>query len=337
MKQQHTGLNALKVLMILFVIFIHENPILEKNGEIVMWWHSVVVVAVPVFFTLSGYFFFRGMEVMTLKVYKKKLATRLRTLLLPYLIWNCMPILIVVVENLYSIILRGKSTNDMFSFLRGLWNGGIWHIWWDKTSGSYPFDSPLWYVRDLMILCILSPLFFAFIRKIGWLFPLTTGVLCLVPLSFPVGFSSTGIFFFSLGSIFAIKGLTMDAIGGSRIYVYFIAICSFFLCNTIDIYFLHIIFIMSSCYAWILLFYQLSGPIIKRIATFSETVFFVLALHNIIVLANVGKVLDCILTGDLHYISYWIAPFITLSVCILLYFLLKKIMPQTMSFLCGGR
>ena len=102
MKQQHAGLNALKVLMILFVIFIHENPTWEKNGDMVMWWNSIVVVAVPVFFVLSGYFFFRGMDVLTLDVYKKKLTTRFRTLFIPYMIWNCFPVLFVVAGNLYS-------------------------------------------------------------------------------------------------------------------------------------------------------------------------------------------------------------------------------------------
>lgn len=333
---QNIGLNALKVLMILFVIFIHENPTLEENGEVVMWWHSIVVVAVPVFFTLSGYFFFRGMEVMTLKVYKKKLVRRLRTLLFPYLIWNCMPILFVIAGNLYSIIFRGKSTNEMYSFLHGLWNDGIWHIWWDKTSGGMPFDSPLWYVRDLMILCILTPLFYIFIQKIGWLYTIIIGILYLAPISLPVGFSSIGLFFFGLGSTIAIKGITIDTVRG-KILIYGLAICFYYLSNTFGGDMLHGIFIMSSCYAWILLFYQLNGPVIKRIATFSGTVFFVLALHNIIVLANIWKVLDLILVGSFHVIIYWIAPLITLAICILLYFIFKKMMPQTMSFLCGGR
>lgn len=47
---QSHSLNALKVIMILFVIFIHMNPTAERYGEAAMWWHSINVVAVPVFF-----------------------------------------------------------------------------------------------------------------------------------------------------------------------------------------------------------------------------------------------------------------------------------------------
>ena len=337
MKPQHAGLNALKVLMILFVIFIHENPTHNTHGNMVMWWNSIVVVAVPVFFTLSGYFFFRGMDVLTMDVYKKKLATRFRTLFIPYMIWNCFPVLFVVAGNLYSIIFRGKSTDDLIGFLTGLWDEGLWHIWWDKTSGLMPFDSPLWYVRDLMILCVLSPLFYLFIRKIGWIFPLIVGILYLSPLSFPIGFSSTGLFFFSFGSTFALRRISMDAIGGGRYLVYGLALSLFILCNVLHEPLLHKLFIMSSCYAWILLFHQIDGSVINRIAAFSETVFFVLALHNIIVLANVGKGLMLIMSGSFIGLSYWIAPFISLFICIMLYYIIKKVFPQVLDVLCGGR
>ena len=47
---QSKTLNAVKMLMILFVIFIHMNPITERCGEVAMWWHSIVVVSVSVFF-----------------------------------------------------------------------------------------------------------------------------------------------------------------------------------------------------------------------------------------------------------------------------------------------
>ena len=188
-----------------------------------------------------------------------------------------------------------------------------------------------------MILCILSPLFYVLIRKIGWLFPLITGVLYLAPLSFPIGFSATGLFFFGLGSTFAIRRISMDAIGRGRFLIYALALCSFILCNTIGGDTLHGVFIMSSCYAWILLFHQMDGPIIKLIATYSETVFFVLALHNIIVLANVGKGLMRIIPEPVAAISYWTAPIITLFFCIIIYYGIKKVSPQTISVLCGGR
>lgn len=55
---QSHSINALKVLMILFVIYIHMNPTSERCGEVAMWWHSVNIVAVPVFLLFPDIFSF---------------------------------------------------------------------------------------------------------------------------------------------------------------------------------------------------------------------------------------------------------------------------------------
>ena len=85
---QSHSLNALKVIMILFVIFIHMNPTAERYGEAAMWWHSINIVAVPVFFIISGYFFFYQTKAFGKEAYSKKLRKRIKTLLIPYLLWN---------------------------------------------------------------------------------------------------------------------------------------------------------------------------------------------------------------------------------------------------------
>ena len=337
--KQNIGLNALKVLMILFVIFIHENPSLEKNGEVVMWWHSVVVVAVPVFFTLSGYFFFKNVRDFTFSNYKQKLKKRAKTLLFPYVIWNCFPVLFVVVGNLYSIIFRHKNTTDLFAFLQGLWDEGLWHIWWDKTSEMMPFDSPLWYVRDLMILCVCSPLIYYAIKYLQWGVVLVFMGLYIAGISFPIGLSLTGFLFFSLGATFALKGLplALPMVGGAKITYYAVTLIAFLLCNMLKVWWIHAVFILTSCYAWVLLFHDLKGKWAEHIAQYSDAVFFVLALHNIIVLANVGKMTEKLFTGNLHLICYWIVPFITLVICVVLYVTLRKFFPKMTALLCGGR
>ena len=116
-----------------------------------------------------------------------------------------------------------------------------------------------------------------------------------------------------------------------------IAAITFVLSNLLKISYLYALFTLSGAMTWILIFYQLKGKVVERIARHSESVFFVLALHNIIVLANVGKVLDKVLSGHSCDISYWIAPFITLVICMGLYYLLKQMLPRTAKVLCGGR
>ena len=51
---------------------------------------TLVKVAVPVFFIMSGYLFFANVEEWNMQVYKSKMLRRAKTLLLPYLVWNLM-------------------------------------------------------------------------------------------------------------------------------------------------------------------------------------------------------------------------------------------------------
>ena len=101
--------NALKVPMIILVIFVHENLNLTNDGYLGLMLAAIFNVAVPVFFLISGYYFFYGHEYCK-EEYFRKLIKRSRTLLLPYLIWNLLPMMNIVAGNLFSIFFKGKST-----------------------------------------------------------------------------------------------------------------------------------------------------------------------------------------------------------------------------------
>jgi len=55
---------------------------------------------VPVFFFISGFLFFKGHQ-WSKTFYAGKIKKRLRTLLLPYCLWNALGILLVVVKKLF--------------------------------------------------------------------------------------------------------------------------------------------------------------------------------------------------------------------------------------------
>ena len=42
---------------------------------------------------------------------------------------------------------------------------------------TMPFDSPLWYIRDLMMVLCFLPLLYQAIKRVGWVFP---GILVLL-------------------------------------------------------------------------------------------------------------------------------------------------------------
>ncbi len=56
--------------------------------------------AVPLFFMISGFLFFVGVNKFDTATYKCKILSRARTLLIPYLIWNLIYLLPPISQNL---------------------------------------------------------------------------------------------------------------------------------------------------------------------------------------------------------------------------------------------
>lgn len=89
---------------------------------------------------------------LDLNTYLRKTKSRVRSLLVPYLLWNaagCVIFLIKVYGFGYpgsGIVDDGRI--DIPMLLRGFWCVG----------NEYPFDSPLWFIRDLFVISLLSPI-----------------------------------------------------------------------------------------------------------------------------------------------------------------------------------
>ena len=178
---------------------------------------TLVKVVVPVFFIISGYLFFRNVEQWSLQVYWGKMKRRLRTLLLPYLVWNLLMILKFSIHSSST----GEEGGSLLSFTGGAGGGfsplvALWSLW-EKAGAqtdwlgqehwmTAPCNMPLWFLRDLMVVSLLSPVVWWVLRRWGgW----TMVVLTLVYLSgigaFPLpGVSMYAVFFFSLGAFLSI-------------------------------------------------------------------------------------------------------------------------------------
>lgn len=159
---------------------------------------------VPALFVISGYLFFRSQVPRDKSFFIYKYKRRVHSLLIPYLAWNTIAIVILFVR--FSII-EGESYT-VSDYLSGYWS-------FLPRIGGDPADGPLWYVRDLMVVSLASPLFYIFLRK------KTTGILFLafvilmnaMDIAIPApGFSNTSIVFFSIGVYLAIHNIDISRI-----------------------------------------------------------------------------------------------------------------------------
>ena len=133
---------------------------------------SVVIArsAVPIFFVISGYLLFRKVEEYGKQVYVGKLKKRWHSLVIPYLSWNVLFVLWTLAFKLGGILLHGKPWSGIGDYflqngcLHMLWDNSVWSertTWLGvETHNSGPVLLPFWYMRDLIMMVVLSPAFF---------------------------------------------------------------------------------------------------------------------------------------------------------------------------------
>lgn len=165
--------------------------------------------AVPLFFLISGYLFFVGVENYNISTYKQKIAKRIKTLFIPYCAWN----LFYLIPTLLKWASNGGDYSVWY-FLESIWimpeqEGRI-----EIMTMATPVDPPLWFVRDLMVCMVVSPIIWYVIKRkwINYLFLLLLAIPWIVgmPFMFPFpGISFCSILFFSLGCYLAISTINV--------------------------------------------------------------------------------------------------------------------------------
>lgn len=180
---------------------------------------SVVIArsAVPIFFIISGYLLFLKVEEYNKIVYISKLRKRWHSLVIPYLSWIILFVLWTLMFKVGGILLHSKSWTVIFeyfqenSYLHMLWDSSVWgeRITWlgIETHNSGPVLLPFWYMRDLIMMVVISPIIYWLIKeaKIIFLILLLAIYVFDIRVSWMSGTFACASLFFSLGAYFAIK------------------------------------------------------------------------------------------------------------------------------------
>lgn len=182
--------------------------------------------AVPLFFIISGFLFFYGLDSFDLIRFWGKLQKRIITLLIPYLIWN----VIYWIEPIMSMFMKGKEI-DFLWLIESLWVMPNQLPLIKSMSLTTPADPPLWFVRDLMVCMISSPLIYRLMRIkcIGLFSLIVFGLMWyLGEFQYPFpGISICSLFFFSFGCFLAINRVNISSYMNSKLA--FILVVSLFL------------------------------------------------------------------------------------------------------------
>jgi surface polysaccharide O-acyltransferase-like enzyme len=303
-------------------------------------------IAVPLFFLFSGYLFFKS-GVFNKEIFRAKLKNRKRTLLTPYLFWNFVGFLILLTQ-LHPLFIRffplyENAHVDISTFLSCFWKFSL-----ISENAEAPIDGPLWYVRDLMILCAIAPIIYYSIKKLKWPLIILLGLVWFFSLGDYVGLPNMcnqDLFFFPLGAYFAVNRINfVELVRTSKITSCLAYIAPLLLLTDIIVYpkfnWVHQCWVLAGMVAAL---YFTSNLILKgkmkENSFLTEANFFVYVLHYLII----NKFMK-MLVMFLHPSSpasvlalYFGVPIIVILLCLGVFAIMKKYTPSFLQVITGGR
>lgn len=297
-------------------------------------------MAVPTLFLISGYLFFQGLGEWRWDRWFSKIKKRIKSLLIPYVIWN---VIAFFVFYSFQCIKQGELVNIIKYFNEQ----GYLHIFWDSHGGWMPIDFPLWYIRDLMVVILVTPLIFLYVKKTRLIGVLFLGGIHLMGFNLPhLGWGAP--FFFSLGCYLQMKNKDLfESLSPFRIVSYVLTAILLLIITVvwgrypINSY-LHSALMITGSIVMI----QFVGTIaikanhINDIAKkYSGASFFIFALH-VLVITVISYLLQHTFIEPnqiIILIGYFAKSIIAVYICILVYFCMKKVSPSLLNILIGNR
>lgn len=295
------------------------------------------------FFFFAGFLFFYKTN-FTLETYANKLKNRVHTLLVPYLFWNALALVLMLLANVF---LTQLASGDNDSILNKSFTEILSMFW------SYKADTPVagqfWFIRDLMVMGLISPLLYLAIRYLKWIWVPVMGYCWVagVP-DIALGLSFDALFFFSLGAWFSIHKqnfvtlfmparkwllpLFLVLVGVNMVLWYQRLIVAYNIVHNINV-----LVGMAMVFGWVARGIELSK--LKTNDVIWGSTFFVYASHFLLVVFSLKVWLKlCYPVNEtMLIVGYFLIPLVVTAIGIGTYQLLKKIMPRFTAVITGGR
>lgn len=190
-------------LLSILVFFIHSYFAKDSVGDSLIsvinqktsyfFSRSITQFAVPMFFMLSGITFFK--EYSNNK-YRRKIKSRIFTLIIPYLVWNTVWLLWEIFCS-YSFLSKFTNADNLYpitliSILKGIFFHGC--------------NAPFWFIFDLIIFSLAAPLVFLVVKNKY----VSLSVICILSVLSLFGIHiPTSLFYYPNSIIFYIIGATV--------------------------------------------------------------------------------------------------------------------------------
>ena len=345
---QSRTIDWLRFPMAVAVVMLHHSTtlMLDATGPLkslcIIFQEGICRLAVPCFFFISGYLFFHQLQTWDWSVWTRKVKSRAKSLLLPYLLWNLIAF--------FAYWLLARAQGDPVGLQQQFAREGGFSIFWGVGGGiplgirAVPIDGPLWFIRDLIVFTLLTPLIF---KALQWTRIWGAAALAVVFLFLP-GYIPEGFVFYVAGASLQLAGKNILATcWDKRKFLYLSALVCW-----VAIYFLvdspywgrlaKYLFIFSGIGAAFCGAATLLARGKTRVVPFlAGSSFFIFAAHEVLVLPEVAQPLVRAVLPETGWwrpcVAYFVTPALAVALCLALLSVLQKVLPRTTALLTGSR
>lgn len=300
---------------------------------------GICSMCVPLFFLISGYLFFVNTE-WSWNAYLKKLKRRVNSLLVPYILYTVVALIVfgILQQLMPSLISEGKTPIADYGIREYA------EAFWMYNNLDIPFVGPFWFIRDLMVLHILTPLIYVLVKYGRW-----WGLSIILVLYFFNIPCMSDLLFFSTGVFFALNNMDFGGLFSkwkAVWLVYPIVLVADTLSKECDFTnYLHKVAIILGLITFVGLawrYVRKNGNIIP--SYLSVATFFVYAAHEPY-LDQVRKVVFRVLSLSQNQIiletemisCYITIPFAFMALLVIMYHVIAKLSPALAGVLSGNR
>lgn len=317
----------------------------------------VARITIPLFYFISGFLFFASFG-GTAREYVNKLMSRARTLLIPFLFWNLLTMLILAFAqaNPHTAVYFAGTSAPISSFGPYDYLNAVFGL--TRSPIAYQF----WFIRDLMVLVLLSPLLYLLMRRFPWptIF-LLAGLWLSGYGSSYVPSPEAALFFFIGGALaYSDRDLAIGNGPGKGVFLIYIII------SVLDLglqagqgrlgAYVHKIGLFPGTVSaiWIAGILgradrdgkngasprrRFAGRSARLIESLSPFAFFIFAAHEPLLTAIRKLCYHVYKPSDPSAVLaiYLTAPVLTILICIFLYLAARRTMPVLTRTICGGR
>lgn len=291
-------------------------PIIEGIGTFLGNYATINIL-----FTLSSYFFFYRIKNLSIALYKEKILKRFKTLLIPYLLFCIFGFIFAYVIGDFKFLSFSSSMQKIF--------------WGIPIIEGHPTGRAMWFIRNLIVFCILSPIYYIIVR----IFRHFILLVCLV-ISLPFIGPQYDYPFFNVyllfGAYLAIYDFSFEKLYNkikmTIPFVLMLLICSI---NVLTNWFTHPDLITTCIF-----FFALYGLCLKtNISQFliaSTTFIYMAHMYITAILRNVFiTAFPKLLIFEI--IAYFLTCMVGITTCVCIFRLLRLYTPKFLGYLTGGR